>query len=169
MTTEWYCLCISTPLNESSVLRVFKDNKIEVQWWFPHYQGSKQLKKKSRPVLRPVFSTYAFVKCEYTPEVGRLVEEVMGCYFVPGVGVSVTPIGEEEMQRFRDNIKEYTTSGTILGRQITNSVQVEIISGCLAGYTAVVKAVVKDTLVVEINMFGRTVPVTLKTSEISAI
>lgn len=166
---SYYCLYLSTPLNEAPLLRTLREHKIDCDLYSPKYRGEKRLKKKVRPVLRPVFSTYAFLHCEYTPYLSKIIQGVAGCYFVPGVGEPVTPIDEEEMQQFKATIKEYTTSGTIEGRQLVANTQVEVISGSLAGYTVTVKALVKGVVLGEISMFGRSVPVTLKVSEISGI
>lgn len=165
----WYCIYMATPLNEAPLLRMFREHKVELEWFSPKYAGTKQLKKKTRAVLRPVFSTYAFAFVEFTPELGKLVEGVNGCYFVPGIGKLVTPIDEKEMHEFKENIREYTTSGTIEGKQLVHNTHVEVIAGSLAGYTVTVKAIVKGTVLAELSMFGRMVPVTLKTSEISAL
>lgn len=165
----YYCVYLATPLNEAPLLRVLREHKIDCDFYSPKYRGEKKLKKKVRPVLRPVFSTYAFLYCEYTPHLSKIVQGVNGCYFVPGVGEDVTAIEEEEMTQFKINIKEYTTSGTVDGRQLAANTQVEVISGSLAGYTVTVKAIVNGVVLGELNMFGRQVPVTLKASEISAI
>lgn len=173
MASSWYVVHIATPLNEAPVLRALKDSKRDIEWYYPKFQGSKHLKKKVRPVLRPVFSTYAFVRCEFDPGLAKTLEEVQGCYFVPSASKSasdnILPLEDDEMEQFKINIKEYTTSGTVAGKKVQQNTQVEIISGCLAGYNATVKAIIKDTVIAEIDMFGRTVPLTLKQSEISAL
>lgn len=166
---KYYCIYLATPLNEAPLLRMFREHKVDLEFFSPKYAGTKQLKRKTRAVLRPVFSTYAFAKLEYTPELGKLVEGVNGCYFVPGIGKSVSPIDELEMQEFKENIREYTTSGTIEGKQLVYNTQVEVIAGSLAGYTVTVKAIVKGTVLAEISIFGRSVPITLKSSEISGV
>lgn len=166
---SWYVLYAATPLNEAPLLRVLRDNRVDCEVYYPKYNGSKFLKKKVRSVMRPVFSTYMFVKCEYSQELADLISGVSGCYFVPGASKFPTPISDSEMDEFQTRIKEYTTSGTISGNILPPDSQVEIISGALAGYTATVKATSKGMVVAELKMFGRVVPVVLKPSEISAL
>jgi transcription antitermination factor NusG len=169
MDPKHYCLYIATPLNETPILRTLQDNRVEFEWYYPKFNTVRQLKKKQRPILKPVFPTYAFVKCVYTPELAHYIEDIPNCYFVPGISEPVTAIDESEMTIFKATIKEYTTSGTVTGKKLVPNVQVEIISGSFAGYTAITKAVIRDTVIVEIVGFGRTVPVTLKQSELSAL
>lgn len=169
MSKAYYCIYLSTPLNEAPLLRTLREYKVECDFYSPKYRGEKKMKKKMKPILRPVFSTYAFLYCDYTPQLSKIVQGVTGCYFVPGVGEDVTAIDEEEMTQFKANIKEYTTAGTVEGKQIVMNTQVEVISGSLAGYTVTVKAIVKGVVLAEMNIFGRSVPVTLKASEISGI
>jgi transcription antitermination factor NusG len=169
MDPKHYCLYIATPLNESPILRTLQENKVEFEWYYPKFNTIKQLKKKQRPILKPVFSTYAFVRCIYSPTIAKYIEDIPNCYFVPGLGEQVSAIEDVEMNQFKANIKEYITSGTITGKTIVPNIQVEIISGSFAGYTADVKAIIRDTVIVEINGFGRKVPVTLKQSELSAL
>lgn len=166
---SWYIIYLQSPLCEAPLLRLFKSSKIELEFYYPKYKAEKVLKKKIRATMRPVFSTYAFVRCDYTPKISQLVEKVTGCYFVVGASTNPLPVEDGEMDAFKETIKTYITSGAIPGRQIGSSSQVEIISGSLAGYTATVKAVLKDLIIVELEMMGRTVPITLKKSEVSAM
>lgn len=165
---QWYVLHLATPLNETPMMQSLRRHKIDSTFWFPKHNTTKQLKKKAKPILKPVFSTYAFLECEYTPEAVRAIEEVSGCYFVVAGSELIRAITDDEMATLRDAIDKYTSNNTT-SLKVWNNRKVEIISGCFAGYTAVVKAAVKDTIVAELQMFGRTVPVTLRQSEISAI
>lgn len=168
-TKSWYCLCINTPLNEAPILRALRHSKEDIDFYYPKYKAERHLKKKIRPLMRPVFSTYAFIKCTYTQNLKNSVEEVQGCYFVPSASATILPIDDLEMEQFKETIKEYITSGTVAGKHIQQNTQVEIISGALAGYQANIKAVIKDVVIAEISMFSRVVPITLKLSEISAL
>lgn len=166
---KYYCIYIATPLNEAPLLRAFREKRVDLEFWYPKYSGSKFLKKKVRAVMRPVFSTYAFINCAYSQELSDLVSNVNGCYFVLGASKVPTSINDSEMEDFKTRIKEYVTSGTVGGKILPPDSQVDIISGALAGYQATVKAAVKGTVIAEITMFGRTIPITLKPSEISAL
>lgn len=166
---QWFCLHLATPQNEVPLLRLLRDNNIEFEYYSPKYRAEKQLKKKLRPVMRPVFPTYAFLKIEFTQDLQKLIEEIPNCYLVPSASKTIFPINDLEMDQFQSVVKEYMTSGTVSGKKIVSYTQVEIISGSMSGYTATVKAIIKDTAIVEICMFGRMVPITLKKSEISAI
>ena len=165
---HWYVLHIATPLNEAPILQSLRRHKVDAEFWFPKYKTTKQLKKKAKPILKPVFSTYAFLRCDYDLTVVRAVEEIPGCYFVPAASDNILPVTVQEIQTLKKGIEKYT-SDTPQPPQFWNNRSVEIISGCFAGYTAIVKAAVKDTIVAEINIFGRTVPITLKSSEVTAI
>lgn len=168
-TKAWYVLYLASPLCETPLLRAFKNNGTEIEWWYPKAPASRQLKKRVVPIMRPVFATYAFINCSYTPDLEDVVQKVAGCYFVPGASQNLIPISDEEMDEFKDAVKTQITSGSPSGQLVALHSEVEIISGSMAGYKATVKASFKDKLIVELECFGRSVPVTLKYSEITAL
>lgn len=167
-TDYWYCIYLATPLNEEPLKRSLSQSKVDAEFWFPKYKTKKQLKKKTKPIMRPVFATYAFLKCQYSPEIAKAVEDVTGCYFVPSASDNIYPIPTYQMDTLRTAINDYTSTNP-LPPSLWNNRQVEIISGAFAGYSATVQAVVKDTIIAQINLFGREVPITLKKSELSAM
>lgn len=167
MDKAWYLVDMGNPANEEALNRSFRRHDLVVEVWVPKFSTSKKLKKKVRPMQKPIFGTYAYICCEMSREIEDAVEEVSGCYVVPSASNNILPLSEEEMQQVRETAITYQKQG--LGTIIQKEDKVEIISGSFAGYSAKVKAIIKERVIVEITVFDRSVPVTLKLSEISAI
>ena len=119
---------------------------------------------KKREVERKIFPSYVLVKMVVTDESWYVVRNIRGVTGFVGPGSKPIPLTDEEVARFKVEVKE-----VVLDFQVGDSVRVS--DGYLEGFIGVVNSIdtAKGTVKVTVSMMGKDVPVELELEQVESL
>ena len=119
---------------------------------------------KKREVERKIFPSYVLVKMVVTDESWYVVRNIRGVTGFVGPGSKPIPLTDEEVARFKVEVKE-----VVLDFQVGDSVRVS--DGYLEGFIGVVNSIDTDkgTVKVTVSMMGKDVPVELELEQVESL
>ena len=119
---------------------------------------------KKREVERKIFPSYVLVKMVVTDESWYAVRNIRGVTGFVGPGSKPIPLTDEEVARFKVEVKE-----VVLDFQVGDSVRVS--DGYLEGFIGVVNSIDTDkgTVKVTVSMMGKDVPVELELEQVESL
>ena len=119
---------------------------------------------KKREVERKIFPSYVLVKMVVTDESWYEVRNIRGVTGFVGPGSKPIPLTDEEVARFKVEVKE-----VVLDFQVGDSVRVS--DGYLEGFIGVVNSIDTDkgTVKVTVSMMGKDVPVELELEQVESL
>ena len=119
---------------------------------------------KKREVERKIFPSYVLVKMVVTDESWYVVRNIRGVTGFVGPGSKPIPLTDEEVARFKVEVKE-----VVLDFQVGDSVRVS--DGYLEGFIGVVNSIDTDkgTVKVTSSMMGKDVPVELELEQVESL
>ena len=119
---------------------------------------------KKREVERKIFPSYVLVKMVVTDESWYVVRNIRGVTGFVGPGSKPIPLTDEEVARFKVEVKE-----VVLDFQVGESVRVS--DGYLEGFIGVVNSIDTDkgTVKVTVSMMGKDVPVELELEQVESL
>ena len=119
---------------------------------------------KKREVERKLFPSYVLVKMILTDDSWYVVRNIRGVTGFVGPGSKPVPLTEEEISKFRVEVKE-----VVLNFQVGDSVTV--VDGYLEGFIGVVDSIDADKGLVKVtvSMMGKEIPVELELEQVEAL
>lgn len=119
---------------------------------------------KKREVERKLFPSYVLVKMVMTDDSWYVVRNIRGVTGFVGPGSKPVPLTEEEIAKFRVEVRE-----VVLNFGVGDSVQV--VDGYLEGFIGVVDSIdtEKGTVKVTVSMMGKDIPVELELEQVEAL
>ena len=119
---------------------------------------------KKREVERKIFPSYVLVKMVVTDESWYVVRNIRGVTGFVGPGSKPIPLTDEEVARFKVEVKE-----VVLDFEVGDSVRVS--DGYLEGFIGVVNSIDTDkgTVKVTVSMMGKDVPVELELEQVESL
>ncbi len=119
---------------------------------------------KKREVERKLFPSYVLVKMILTDDSWYVVRNIRGVTGFVGPGSKPVPLTEEEIAKFRVEVRE-----VILNFDVGDSVTV--VEGYLEGFIGVVDSIDTDkgTVKVTVSMMGKDIPVELELEQVEAL
>ncbi len=119
---------------------------------------------KKVEVERKLFPSYVLVKMILTDESWYVVRNIRGVTGFVGPGSKPVPLTEEEIAKFRVEVKE-----VVLNYQVGDSVTV--VDGYLEGFVGVVDSIDPDKGVtkVTVSMMGKEIPVELELDQVEPL
>lgn len=160
---SWYIVFVGDPRRISYLDNAFKTLHSEYTIWIPEYSVVAKNKRKNivETKLKPLFPGYAFVYFNY--ENNRDIDDQLrfhcGGHFLKSVGTQHPYIMTSEEvatvkkhERSKEALKSIATQ-----YDISQGDMVDIVQGLFQGLKGEVVSLKKEKIVVNINIFGRTV------------
>jgi transcriptional antiterminator NusG len=144
-----------------------------------HWMATKTIEAKRRgrrkwqtfsPIVAPALPGYIFVHVPNIPEVWHAMRGLDGVLDVLGGGLNPKPVLEREITKLQAFIEKDPNAIALLHNALRKGDRVSVDNGPFASFEGIVALLGKaERLTVDVEIFGRTVPVDLELAQVTKL